>query len=105
VNDAGLITQIGEDLKRWNAIDTGVFLFTPRIFAIVADLMQERGGRCTVTDAVRRLINLRGTWACDVSELRKEEKNVKCQGLTRSYTASCIGGPVTGFLSQLKQGG
>lgn len=67
VNDAGLITRIGKDLERWNAIDTGVFLFTPRILPIVADLMQERDGRCTVTDAVRRLISLKGMRACDVS--------------------------------------
>jgi len=67
VNDAGLITQIGKDLEHWNAIDTGVFLFTPRIFPIVADLMRERDGRCTVTDAVRRLISLKGMQACDVS--------------------------------------
>lgn len=67
VNDAGLITRIGKDMERWNAIDTGVFLFTPRIFPIVADLMQERDGRCTVTDAVRRLISQKGMRACDVS--------------------------------------
>jgi choline kinase len=67
VNDAGLITWIGKDLERWNAIDAGVFLFTPRILPIVADLMQEHDGRCTVTDAVRRLIGLKGMRACDVS--------------------------------------
>lgn len=67
VNEAGLITRIGKDLKHWNAIDTGVFLFTPRIFPIVADLMQERDGRCTVTDAVRRLIGQKDMQACDVS--------------------------------------
>ncbi len=67
VNDMGLITRIGKGLKRWNAVDTGVFLFTPCIFTIVADLMRERRGRCSVTEAVRRLISLRGLWACDVS--------------------------------------
>lgn len=67
VNDAGRITQIGKDLERWNAIDTGVFLFTPCILSVVAELMQERDGCCTVTDAVRRLISQKGVQACDVS--------------------------------------
>ncbi len=67
VNDAGLITQIGKELEHWNAIDTGVFLFTPRIFPIVADLMEKHNGCCSVTDAVRRLIRQKGMRACDVS--------------------------------------
>lgn len=67
VNDEDMVTQIGKGLKRWNAIDTGVFLFTPGIFLIVADLMQEHEGRCTVADAARRLIRLKGMQACDVS--------------------------------------
>ena len=67
VNNLNLVTQIGKDLQRWNAIDTGVFLFTPHIFPIVADLMEEQKGCCTVTDAVRRLIQQKGLRACDVS--------------------------------------
>jgi len=67
INNLGLITRIGKDLKRWNAIDTGVFLFTPHIFPVVANLMREQSGHCTVTDAVRRLIEQKGLRACDVS--------------------------------------
>lgn len=67
VNETGQITRIGKDLEDWNAIDTGVFLFTPVIFSIVAELMQEQDGRCTVTEAVRKLIILKGIRACDVS--------------------------------------
>lgn len=67
VSDLGLITRIGKDLERWNAIDTGVFLFTPRVFPIVTDLMQEQDERCSVTDAVRKLIDQKGMRACDVS--------------------------------------
>ncbi len=67
VNEASQITRIGKDLEDWNAIDTGVFLFSPIIFPIVAELMQKQDGRCTVTEAVRRLIILKGLRACDVS--------------------------------------
>jgi len=67
VNQAGQITRIGKDLEYWNAIDTGVFLFTPTIFPVVAELMQEQGGCCTVTEAVRKLISQKGMQACDVS--------------------------------------
>ncbi|HID65232.1 MAG TPA: nucleotidyltransferase [Anaerolineae bacterium] len=67
VNDAGLITRIGKELEHWNAVDTGVFLFTPRIFPIVADLMEKHDGRCSVTEAVRGLISQKGMRACDVS--------------------------------------
>ncbi|MCR4407402.1 MAG: phosphocholine cytidylyltransferase family protein [Anaerolineae bacterium] len=67
VNDLGLVTRIGKDLEHWNAIDTGVFLFTPHVFSVVSALMEEQKGCCTVTDAVRRLIKQKGLRACDVS--------------------------------------
>lgn len=68
VDEAGFITRIGKRIERWNAIDTGVFLFTPRIFDAISHLscLQDEG--CGISDAVTRLIEKGpGMRTCDVS--------------------------------------
>jgi len=68
VDGNGLILRIGKTLEHWNAVDVGVFLFRPSIFPLLAELMEDGRGPCTVTRAVRRLIaNGEGLRACDVS--------------------------------------
>jgi CDP-L-myo-inositol myo-inositolphosphotransferase len=49
----GRIARIGKRLERYNAIDAGVFLASPALFAAVAAACAE--GRCALSDGVQRL--------------------------------------------------
>ncbi len=66
VDELGFVARIGKKLARWNAVDTGVFLFTPRIFHHIAACLQNDA--CSITRTVRRMIG-RGDpmRTCDVS--------------------------------------
>ncbi len=68
VNGKGFITCIGKKIEHWNAIDTGVFLFTPHIFAAVSHLIRAGDKRYCISDAVTWLIEKGyGMRACEVS--------------------------------------
>jgi len=68
VNGRGFITRIGKGIEPWNAIDTGVFLLTPRIFAAISHLPRAGDKGCGISDAVTWLIEKGlGMRACDVS--------------------------------------
>jgi len=68
VDEAGFIIRIGKGIEPWNAIDTGVFLFTPRIFAAISHLPRAGDEGCGISDAVTWLIEKgHGMCACDVS--------------------------------------
>jgi len=66
VDEKGFVVYIGKDLVRFNALDTGVFFFTPRIFHNISICLHD--GPCSITRAVRHMIasgDPLGT--CDVS--------------------------------------
>lgn len=68
VDKRGFITRIGKRIEAWNAIDTGVFLFTPHIFAAISHLPRAGDEGCGISDAVTWLIEKgHGMRACDVS--------------------------------------
>lgn len=68
VNENGLITRIGKRIKQWNAIDTGVFLFSPLIFTAISRLTPANGKGCGISEAVTWLIKKgHKLHACDVS--------------------------------------
>jgi len=68
VNESGFITRIGKQVEPWNAVDTGVFLFTPRIFEAISHLPRDGDVGCGISDAVTYLIEKGyGMRACDVS--------------------------------------
>ncbi|MFQ6014738.1 MAG: sugar phosphate nucleotidyltransferase [Anaerolineae bacterium] len=68
VSKAGFITGIGKEIEQWNAIDTGVFLFTPIVFTAISNLRRKGKRDCSLTGAVRWLIKRgRQVRACDVS--------------------------------------
>jgi choline kinase len=50
----GLISSIGKDLRKYDAVDTGCFLLDPRIFAALRDVAQSEPP--SVTLGMRRLI-------------------------------------------------
>lgn len=70
----GRITAIGKDLTAYDAVDTGVFLAGPALFAALAAERDERGGDCALADGVRRLaragaartVDIGGAWWQDV---------------------------------------
>ena len=68
VDERGFIARIGKRIERWNAIDTGVFLFTPRVFGAISHLPRAGDEGCGISDAVTWLIEKGpGMRACDVS--------------------------------------
>ncbi|MFX1485200.1 MAG: NTP transferase domain-containing protein [Promethearchaeota archaeon] len=55
VNKRGGILEIGKDIKRWNCVDTGVFLVSREFSSAVTSVVR-RAGDCTMTEAVRHMI-------------------------------------------------
>ena len=47
------LVRIGKRLRRWNAVDTGVFRFTPDVFSTVDDLYEHRGNGLELNDVMR----------------------------------------------------
>jgi len=67
VDEEGRIQQIGKGLRRWNGVDTGVFLLTPEVFGAVSHVLHEKGD-CELSDAMTWLIRRgSGLRACDVT--------------------------------------
>ncbi|HID87639.1 MAG TPA: phosphocholine cytidylyltransferase family protein [Anaerolineae bacterium] len=65
---AGFITRIGKGIEPWNAVDVGVFLFTPAIFAAIEALLHTGRRSPNISQSVTRLIESgHGLRACDVS--------------------------------------
>lgn len=48
------ITKIGKDLSEWNALDTGVFALTPKVFDVLREFSTEKS--FTITQAIQRVI-------------------------------------------------
>ena len=61
------IHKIGKGLKKWNAVDAGVFILTPEIFKGIEDILIKRGD-CELSEAATWLIEKGpGVRACNVS--------------------------------------
>ena len=68
VDSDGNITAIGKQLKAWNAIDTGVFKMTPRVFPVIDRLIEMSGEDVGISDVVRFMGDAGETFStCDVS--------------------------------------
>ena len=52
----GHVLCIGKRLQRWKAVDCGVFLFQPRVFRHIQDILDLATGRCSITRLVRHLV-------------------------------------------------
>ncbi len=55
VNKRREILEIGKDIKKWNCVDTGVFLVS-REFSSAVNSVVRGSGDCTLTEAVRYMI-------------------------------------------------
>jgi len=68
VDAHGYIHCLGKDLVRWNAVDTGVFLFTPAIFDAVEAVRASGNSNPNISQSATWLIEHGdGLRACDVS--------------------------------------
>ncbi|MBA7603868.1 Bifunctional IPC transferase and DIPP synthase [subsurface metagenome] len=68
IDNVGCIRNIGKDIERWDALDTGVFLLTEDFFQALCELVQQHGPDVEMSDAIRYMIsqgNRFGT--CDAS--------------------------------------
>jgi len=52
----GSIRDIGKELRRWDALDTGVFLLTERFFNTVEELARLRGNNIEISDVIRFMV-------------------------------------------------
>ncbi|RLI18693.1 hypothetical protein DRO54_09810 [Candidatus Bathyarchaeota archaeon] len=68
VNEKGFIQNIGKNLTKWNAVDTGVFILNAKIFESIEKVKENPP--VTVSKCLRQMIH-DGTWlwACDASGL------------------------------------
>ncbi len=64
----GRVQRIGKRLKHWHAVDGGVFLFQPRVFDHLSDLVHRFDGHCSITSLARHMIRSSDDlYTCDVS--------------------------------------
>ena len=70
VDRDGYLTQIGKQLKHWNALDIGVFRFQPSVFDAFDQLYERHGSELELTWVMRYLIaQPRGVTTYDVKGL------------------------------------
>jgi len=50
------VKRIGKGLTSWDALDCGVFLFQPRVFRYIQELLDHAHGQCTITNLVRHIL-------------------------------------------------
>lgn len=71
--DASLVTDVGKQLKPYDAIDTGASLCTAGIFEALAEVRRQSPGRCGHSDAMRLLAARGKLLAHDVGPARWED--------------------------------
>ena len=68
VDNTGAIKDIGKELVRWDALDTGFFLLTENFFRALHELVNQQGADVEITDVIKFLINRGNPFnTCDVS--------------------------------------
>ncbi|MFC1970547.1 sugar phosphate nucleotidyltransferase [Chloroflexota bacterium] len=74
----GSIRDIGKELIRWDALDTGVFLLTEKFFNTVEELAQVHGVSIEMSDVIRFMIAKGHRFnSCDVSECSWMDIDIK----------------------------
>jgi len=68
VDSAGCIRRIGKELDYWDALDTGVFLFTEKFLNAIDELFPEFGTELEISDVIRFMVSKGNQFAtCDAS--------------------------------------
>ena len=60
VDDDGFLRRIGKGLRRWNAVDIGVFVFQPSVFATLDRLYAREGSALELSRVMQHLAGTRG---------------------------------------------
>ena len=96
VDERGFVVRIGKQLACWNAIDVGVFLFTPRVFHHIAACRCD--DLCSITHVMRWMIDCGDPLnACDVSRTfwldvdTPDDWRYACAALRRRESAAAAG--------------
>ena len=66
VDDDGLLVRIGKGLRRWNAVDIGVFKFQPSVFETFDRLYDEDGEGLELTRVMQHLAQQHRVQTCDI---------------------------------------
>ncbi len=70
VDEDGYLRRIGKELPRWNAVDIGVFVFQPSLFADLDHLYDQEGAGLELNRVMQYLANRpQGVATCDVQGL------------------------------------
>ena len=68
IDRKGYIIDIGKNISRWNAVDTGLFILDNTIFEVIYHL-EKRKPDLTITDCIKYLsLNVKPVWGCDITE-------------------------------------
>lgn len=68
IDNVGCIRNIGKDIERWDALDTGVFLLTEDFFQALRELVQQHGPDVEMSDVIRYMISQGNRFStCDAS--------------------------------------
>lgn len=73
LTDGRQVLDIGKEIERYNAIDTGVFLCTPAVFGALGEARRAQGGDCSLSDGMRRLAEDGRFVVHDVGEARWQD--------------------------------
>ena len=55
LRDDGRLLRIGKNIEEWNAVDIGVFRFSPRLFSIIRRLRERRGVLLELSEVMQTL--------------------------------------------------
>ncbi len=67
IDQKGYIIDIGKNIPRWNAVDTGLFILDDTIFEVIYQLEKQKPN-LTITDCIKYLsLNVKPVWGCDIT--------------------------------------
>jgi CDP-L-myo-inositol myo-inositolphosphotransferase len=99
----GRIKDIGKNIKRYNAYDTGVFLCSPAIFSAIDESLQ--GGDSSLSGGIKVLAERRNVKALDIKEgywIDIDDKNAlkKAERMLLGQLKKASDGPVSRYLNR-----
>ncbi len=67
INQKGYIVDIGKNIPKWNAVDTGLFILDNAIFNVIYQLERQKPD-LTITDCIKYLsLNVKPVWGCNIT--------------------------------------
>jgi len=107
----GMVEDIGKDLEKWDAIDTGIFLLSPQIFEVLEENLSQ--GKTTLSEGIKALAS-RGVRTIDIEDnfwididTEKDLKNAerillkKTRKLTDGIVSCYLNRPLSAFFTKM----